>query len=249
MESPAVPRGVAPAQSLVAELYGPGRCPGDQGHCRALSDWRAHAAKALEIAPPGAQSGNTPRVQHRLSCRPVTVFSKVQSCPRWTPSRIPATIRYCKTPVEVVSDHHTDREALVGAVFAYIRREVEATATILLEYLQEADLEPSLPLPTAMVCRIKTDTQGLSMGAGAADVEQPLGKKTGQVYSLGQCDVRQYVRFTGDNFRLTSLSNCATMFLRVGGAGLASVSKTAACSWLNWKRRPSLAPVRPPESR
>ena len=71
--------------------------------------------------------------------------------------------------VIIVIDHHTRREPTTRAAFADIRPGAGATSTILTEYLQEAGLEPEPPLATALFYGIKTDTWGLSRGAGPAD--------------------------------------------------------------------------------
>ena len=71
--------------------------------------------------------------------------------------------------VAIVIDHHTWREPAVTAAYVDVRPEVGACSTILTEYLQEAGLEPEPPLATALFYGIKTDTRGLSRGAGPAD--------------------------------------------------------------------------------
>jgi nanoRNase/pAp phosphatase (c-di-AMP/oligoRNAs hydrolase) len=71
--------------------------------------------------------------------------------------------------VALVIDHHTWRELTSLATYADVRPETGATSTILSEYLQEAGLEPQPSLATALFYGIKTDTMGLSRGAGPAD--------------------------------------------------------------------------------
>ncbi len=73
------------------------------------------------------------------------------------------------TKAAIVIDHHTGSEAAVRAAYADVRVKTGATSTILTEYLQEAGLEPDPPLATALFYGIKTDTRGLSRGAGPAD--------------------------------------------------------------------------------
>jgi nanoRNase/pAp phosphatase (c-di-AMP/oligoRNAs hydrolase) len=70
----------------------------------------------------------------------------------------------------IVIDHHTWREPTARAAHADVRPEAGATSTILVEYLQAAGLEPEPPLATALFYGIKSDTRGLSRGAGPADV-------------------------------------------------------------------------------
>jgi nanoRNase/pAp phosphatase (c-di-AMP/oligoRNAs hydrolase) len=70
----------------------------------------------------------------------------------------------------IVIDHHPWRQATAAAHFADVRSDVGATSTILMEYLQAADIEPPPPLATALFYGIKTDTMGLGRGASQADV-------------------------------------------------------------------------------
>jgi nanoRNase/pAp phosphatase (c-di-AMP/oligoRNAs hydrolase) len=71
--------------------------------------------------------------------------------------------------VTIVIDHHTWRKPAAEADYLDVRPEVGATSTILTEYLREAGLEPDPALATALFYGIKTDTRGLSRGAGPAD--------------------------------------------------------------------------------
>jgi nanoRNase/pAp phosphatase (c-di-AMP/oligoRNAs hydrolase) len=71
--------------------------------------------------------------------------------------------------VAIVIDHHTWREPTARAAYTDVRPEAGATSTILTEYLQAANLEPEPPLATALFYGIKTDTRGLSRGAGPPD--------------------------------------------------------------------------------
>jgi nanoRNase/pAp phosphatase (c-di-AMP/oligoRNAs hydrolase) len=70
----------------------------------------------------------------------------------------------------IVLDHHTWREATAKARFADVRPELGATSTILMQYLENAGIEPSPQLATALFYGIKTDTMGLGRGAGPDDV-------------------------------------------------------------------------------
>jgi nanoRNase/pAp phosphatase (c-di-AMP/oligoRNAs hydrolase) len=69
----------------------------------------------------------------------------------------------------IVIDHHTWREPMAQATYVDVRPKAGATSTILTEYFQAAGLEPEPALATALFYGIKTDTRGLSRGAGAAD--------------------------------------------------------------------------------
>jgi nanoRNase/pAp phosphatase (c-di-AMP/oligoRNAs hydrolase) len=72
--------------------------------------------------------------------------------------------------VTIVIDHHTWRDLTARAAYVDVRPEAGATSTILTEYLRAAGLEPESPLATALFYGIKTDTRGLSCGAGPADM-------------------------------------------------------------------------------
>lgn len=72
-------------------------------------------------------------------------------------------------PVDIVIDHHTDREDGAGR-FRDIRPWIGALSTILSQYLQAAELKPSMRVATALFYGIKTDTKALSRDASAADV-------------------------------------------------------------------------------
>jgi nanoRNase/pAp phosphatase (c-di-AMP/oligoRNAs hydrolase) len=71
--------------------------------------------------------------------------------------------------VAIVIDHHPRRDASAAALFADVRPDIGATSTMLTEYLQAAGLELAPQLATALFYGIKTDTLGLSRGAGPAD--------------------------------------------------------------------------------
>lgn len=72
-------------------------------------------------------------------------------------------------PVDLVIDHHTDREDGAGR-FRDIRPWIGALSTIITQYLQAAELKPSMRVATALFYGIKTDTKALSRDASAADV-------------------------------------------------------------------------------
>jgi nanoRNase/pAp phosphatase (c-di-AMP/oligoRNAs hydrolase) len=74
----------------------------------------------------------------------------------------------------IVIDHHTWREPTARAAYVDVRPEVGATSTILVEYLQASGLELAPTLATALFYGIRTDTRGLSRGAGPADMEAYL---------------------------------------------------------------------------
>lgn len=72
-------------------------------------------------------------------------------------------------PVDLVIDHHTDREDGAGR-FRDIRPWIGALSTIIAQYLQAAELKPSMRVATALFYGIKTDTKALSRDASAADI-------------------------------------------------------------------------------
>jgi nanoRNase/pAp phosphatase (c-di-AMP/oligoRNAs hydrolase) len=76
----------------------------------------------------------------------------------------------CGSDAAIVLDHHDWREATAKAKFADVRPELGASSTILAQYLEDADIEPSPQLATALFYGIKTDTMGLGRGASPDDV-------------------------------------------------------------------------------
>lgn len=73
--------------------------------------------------------------------------------------------------VAVVIDHHSwpDFSPSRAVGLTDVRPELGATATILTEYLQAAELEPPVPLATALFYGIKTNTLGLGRNTSSAD--------------------------------------------------------------------------------
>lgn len=69
-----------------------------------------------------------------------------------------------------VIDHHHWREASAVAAYVDVRTDLGSTSTIVAGYLQDAGIEPTPQLATALFYGIKTDTMGLSRGASAEDV-------------------------------------------------------------------------------
>lgn len=72
---------------------------------------------------------------------------------------------------EVVIDHHPWRERTGQAVFADVRPEVGATASMMMEYLKAANLIPPSAIATALFYGIKTDTLGLGRHTTSIDTE------------------------------------------------------------------------------
>lgn len=72
-------------------------------------------------------------------------------------------------PVHIVIDHHPRGTRIQPEQFTDIRPHYGAAATMLVEYLQAADVEPDSRLATLLLYGIKTDTQDLSRGTTDAD--------------------------------------------------------------------------------
>ena len=70
----------------------------------------------------------------------------------------------------IVVDHHALRRATRSSQLIDIRRGYGATATILAEYLVEAGITPDMPLATALLYGIRSDTQELGREGSRADI-------------------------------------------------------------------------------
>jgi nanoRNase/pAp phosphatase (c-di-AMP/oligoRNAs hydrolase) len=71
---------------------------------------------------------------------------------------------------DIVFDHHPFKKATRLCEFYDVRREYGATSTILLEYFFKANLVPEMPLATALLYAIRSDTQDLGREATQADI-------------------------------------------------------------------------------
>jgi len=71
---------------------------------------------------------------------------------------------------DIVIDHHPTRKASRSVVFADIRKNYGATSTILCEYLLAAQITPEMPLATALLYGIRSDTQDLGRDSTQADI-------------------------------------------------------------------------------
>lgn len=71
----------------------------------------------------------------------------------------------------IVFDHHPFKRITRQVRFSDVRREYGAACTILWEYLVHAKITPDVPLATAMLYGIGSDTQDLGRQATAADIE------------------------------------------------------------------------------
>jgi nanoRNase/pAp phosphatase (c-di-AMP/oligoRNAs hydrolase) len=72
---------------------------------------------------------------------------------------------------DIIIDHHPATEASKGAAFVDIRENYGATSTIMWEYLREAKIKPDMPLATALLYGIRSDTQDLGREATQVDIE------------------------------------------------------------------------------
>lgn len=71
---------------------------------------------------------------------------------------------------DIVIDHHPIRRQTRRSAFHDIRRRYGATSTILFEYLAEAGIAPSIPLATALLYGIRSDTNDLGRETTQADI-------------------------------------------------------------------------------
>jgi len=74
------------------------------------------------------------------------------------------------TVPNIVFDHHPFKNVSRLCEFYDVRREYGATSTILLEYFSRAELVPDMPLATALLYAIRSDTQDLGREATQADI-------------------------------------------------------------------------------
>jgi len=74
-------------------------------------------------------------------------------------------------PPDIVIDHHPCRQSTRSAQLIDIRSGYGATSTILCEYLQQAQITPEIPLATALLYGIRSDTQDLGREATQADIK------------------------------------------------------------------------------
>ncbi|MGD0551271.1 MAG: bifunctional oligoribonuclease/PAP phosphatase NrnA [Sedimentisphaerales bacterium] len=108
---------------------------------------------------------------------------------------------------DIIIDHHPAIEASRGVAFADIRENYGATSTIMWEYLREAKIIPDMPIATALLYGIRSDTQDLGREATRVDIDAigslyPLANKR----MLGQI---QRGRVPSDYYQMlsTALSN------------------------------------------
>jgi nanoRNase/pAp phosphatase (c-di-AMP/oligoRNAs hydrolase) len=71
----------------------------------------------------------------------------------------------------IVFDHHPVKKQSRSLAFTDIRKDYGSTSAILLEYMIAADIQPDVPLATALLYGIRSDTQDLGREAARADIE------------------------------------------------------------------------------
>jgi nanoRNase/pAp phosphatase (c-di-AMP/oligoRNAs hydrolase) len=74
------------------------------------------------------------------------------------------------TPLEIVIDHHETNQNKVTARFVDLRPDFGATATIMVEYLNQLGIEISTQLATALLHGIRTDTNEFRRNATPSDL-------------------------------------------------------------------------------
>ncbi len=72
---------------------------------------------------------------------------------------------------DIIIDHHPITEASRSVAFTDIREKYGATSTILWEYLSAAKITPGIPVATALLYGIRSDTQDLGRETTHADIE------------------------------------------------------------------------------
>jgi nanoRNase/pAp phosphatase (c-di-AMP/oligoRNAs hydrolase) len=76
--------------------------------------------------------------------------------------------------VDIVVDHHPQRDESLFAPFADVGGDYGATSTMLVEYLRAARLEPSMEVATALFYGIKADTRDLGRETTERDIDSYL---------------------------------------------------------------------------
>jgi nanoRNase/pAp phosphatase (c-di-AMP/oligoRNAs hydrolase) len=93
------------------------------------------------------------------------LFAMVDTQPGTGNNSLPETFE-----TDIVIDHHSCRRLTRQSRFTDIRSRYGATASILFEYLEAAQIKPEVPLATALLYAIRSDTQDLGRDAGQADI-------------------------------------------------------------------------------
>ena len=102
----------------------------------------------------------------QINLKDYDIIAMVDTQPRTGNNAFPKNM----TP-DIVIDHHPYRPDTKKVRFTDIRCEYGATATILFEYLYQADITLDAPLATALLYAIRTDTYDLGVDTTPADIE------------------------------------------------------------------------------
>ena len=102
----------------------------------------------------------------QLDMKQFELFAVVDTQPETGNNSMPAEIE-----PDIVIDHHTCRQTTRRCRFTDVRNKYGATATILYEYLTEAGIQIDVPLATALLYAIRSDTQDLGRDSTKADME------------------------------------------------------------------------------
>jgi len=102
----------------------------------------------------------------QLDMKQFELFAVVDTQPGTGNNSMPVEIE-----PDIVIDHHTCRQMTRHCRFTDVRNKYGATATILYEYLTEAGAQIDVPLATALLYAIRSDTQDLGRDSTKADME------------------------------------------------------------------------------
>jgi nanoRNase/pAp phosphatase (c-di-AMP/oligoRNAs hydrolase) len=170
----AVSRGTGPVLVLVHDYPDPDSLAGALGLCSLLESWDIESViahgRGMGRADNKAMAGLLD-IDHEsvkelpdLACRGAVL---VDTQPFAGNNSLPGSIT-----VLGVIDHHAPPETPCNDIsHVDVRTEVGASSTMVLEYLDAADVELTTRLATALFLGIKTDTGDLLRGASRADVE------------------------------------------------------------------------------
>lgn len=100
----------------------------------------------------------------QMDLRQFELFAMVDTQPGTGNNSLPEHIE-----ADIVIDHHSCRRRTRQSRFTDIRSRYGATASIMFEYLEAAEIKPEVPLATAMLYAIRSDTQDLGRDAGQPD--------------------------------------------------------------------------------
>jgi nanoRNase/pAp phosphatase (c-di-AMP/oligoRNAs hydrolase) len=74
------------------------------------------------------------------------------------------------TPVDIIIDHHNEKNVIQPAAFVDIRPKYGACASIMTEYLKTLNIIPDSELATALMCGIRTDTKNFHRNLKSQDL-------------------------------------------------------------------------------